>query len=131
MNRSSGIHLHLLQVFVSPINRTVYFGAPFNRNVDDIIQNAFIMVFKGAIEKACLKGYEEHKSRSLARSSLSETNAKEAAFDCAYVQIRDLQFLLRKYIQLLMISDLKLLFDVMNSDNYCTKAFLMIKILIV
>lgn len=77
----------------------------------------------------CILQFSSHKSRRVVRSSgAGETIALADAFDQAFILRHDLQRILGKEIPLLMLTDSKVLFDVITGNRYTTEARLMVDI---
>lgn len=73
--------------------------------------------------------YSSHKSCRFTRSSLAGENIALAdAFNQVYILKHDLQRILGKQVPILMLTDSKLLFDVITGNRYTTEARLMVDI---
>lgn len=114
---------------IASVYLLVYSDAATNSGSDYKCQLGYIILLMDAYNRCSILQFSSHKSRRVTRSSLAgETIALADAFDNVFLLQHDLQRILGKQIPILMMTDSKLLFDVITGNKYTTEARLMVDI---
>lgn len=111
--------LHFPKIHEGSLQLVVYSDASFNNNVDNTSQLGYIVLLMDRSGTCCVLQFSSHKSRRITRSSMAgETIALAEGFDHAFIIKHDLQRILGRKVPLLLVTDSKLLFDVITRNRY-------------
>lgn len=121
LKRTPHLKLNYPNLDLSSLHIFVYSDLSFQNNRDYASQLGYIIVLADQSNRCAIIQYSSHKSKRVVRSSMAaETLAFSDAFDNAFIIKHDLQRMLGRALSLLMLTDSKILFDVLTRSKSST-----------
>lgn len=100
----------------------VFTDATLANNSDSSSQIGFVIILRDKFGACNMLAYSSKKCRRVTHSSLTgELMAFTAGFDAAYVMKHDFEDMKRYRFPLKMMTDSRVLFDVVTRHSYCTE----------
>ncbi|CDF38174.1 unnamed protein product [Chondrus crispus] len=129
IKKTGEMRLTFLKLDHDTLRLVVYANSSFNNREESRSQLGFIIVLADKSEKCAVLHYASYKSRRVARSSMGgEKLAFVDAFDCSFLLRHDISRMLGRHIPLIMLTDSKILFDVLTRSRYTSERRLMVDI---
>jgi hypothetical protein len=127
LKASSSITIRYTQLDKSSLRILAYTSLHNNKDLSS--QLGYVLLLADVTGTCCVLSFRSFESRRIARSSLAaETMAFADTFDASFALKHDLESMIGNPIPLLLLTDIRPLFDILVCAKYTTEKRLMIEI---